>query len=681
MKTPDLLLGAALLFWGWQTGLLPFAIVLALVLEGARLVPWRWDLSRADFNRVSDLCTVVLLAMAVYLFSVARSAPRTSEAWRGITVIFEWLPLAFAPLLAAQSYSTADRVEISSFFWSLRKRAATQGPALLPSIDLTFPYFALCLLSASRANVRTVWFYVGLCGLSAWALGFTRSKRFSLLLCGGLFLAAALLGYGGQIALYRLQTALEATVLDWFFDLIQTDRDPYRTSTWLGSIGNLKLSDRIVLRVRPEAGARPPILLRDASYNLYNSPTWVATDSAFEAVQPEPDGATWKLEAGPAANRRVTISAYLKRGKGMLALPSGAFEIDRLTVVGLSRNRLGAVKVEEGPGLISYSVIAGSAASSDGPPSEIDLRLPAREAPVLARVAAELGLASRPPSGILEAVAAFFRDDFRYSTYLGERQLGSTPVGDFLKTSRAGHCEYFATATVLLLRAAGLPARYATGYSVREWSRLEQAYVVRARHAHSWALVYVDGAWRDFDTTPPAWADVEQANASRWSPVSDLWSWGAFLFSQWRWSEGGGLMRYVGWLLLPLIATLAWRSYGRKRLARAGTSEARAAAARPRPGGDSEFYAIERALGDLGLERHAWEPLAPWIDRITATGLVSADSLPEIVSLHCRYRFDPQGISAGEREALRSRAQSWLEHHRAASRGAPGATAAPGGHP
>src|SRR5439155_1389676 len=94
----------------------------------------------------------------------------------------------------------------------------------------------------------------------------------------------------------------------------------------------------------------------------------------------------------------------------------------------------------------------------------------------------------------------------------GRRQSRRRPaVEELPRRGHSGHCEYFATATVLLLRAAGVPARYATGYSVQEWSRLERRYVVRARHAHSWALVWADGAWRDLDTTPPLWADEEAA--------------------------------------------------------------------------------------------------------------------------------------------------------------------------
>ena len=74
--------------------------------------------------------------------------------------------------------------------------------------------------------------------------------------------------------------------------------------------------------------------------------------------------------------------------------------------------------------------------------------------------------------------------------------------------SRAGHCEYFATATVLLLREAGIPARYATGFSVQDFSRMENRSVVRERHAHAWVLAFVNGAWRDLDTTPSNWGEL-----------------------------------------------------------------------------------------------------------------------------------------------------------------------------
>src|SRR5262245_55418562 len=68
-KTPPLLLGAALLFWGWQTGLLIPAAIMAVVLEAARGIKLRWDFSNEDFTRIWGFCSVVLLAAAVYAFT------------------------------------------------------------------------------------------------------------------------------------------------------------------------------------------------------------------------------------------------------------------------------------------------------------------------------------------------------------------------------------------------------------------------------------------------------------------------------------------------------------------------------------------------------------------------------------------------------------------------------------
>src|SRR5204862_473640 len=83
-------------------------------------------------------------------------------------------------------------------------------------------------------------------------------------------------------------------------------------------------------------------LLRQASYNLYHAPAWLAVDAPFVRVQPEADGATWQLRRDHDLAGRVTMSAYLTRGRGMLALPNGAARLDELMVVGLSQNRLRA---------------------------------------------------------------------------------------------------------------------------------------------------------------------------------------------------------------------------------------------------------------------------------------------------------------------------------------------------
>jgi protein-glutamine gamma-glutamyltransferase len=654
VSPPPLLLGAALIFWGWQTGFLLVAIPLAVLIEAAGALRWRLDLSSTDFHRVTDLCTLLIFVTGVYLFSTTGTA-RTAGGPRAMTLLFQWLPPLLFPLMASQAYSVAGKIPLTAFFWGLRRQAARDPSAQPVPVDLGYLYFALCILSASAANQRTLAFYAGLCGLVGWALWSWRSRRFSPLWWAPLVLVAAGAGFGGHIVLHRLQQSLEQTAFEYIFSLVQRDMDPFRATTAIGHLGNLKFSDRTVLRIEPRDGLTVPFLLREATYDIYNSSTWLASGAGFTEIQPDADGETWKFATGRGPGERVTVSAYLNRGRGVLALPGGAFELDRLAVVSVRRNRLGAVKVEEGLGLITYTALFGPDGPLDGSPIDTDLRIPAQEAAVVAPLAAELGLTGVPPAEAVKRVEGFFRQDFRYSLWTRERPRHGTALGEFLQTSRAGHCEYFASATVLLLRAAGVPARYAVGFSVQEWSRLERRWIVRARHAHSWALAYVDGAWRDVDTTPSLWADAERDEASIFEPLRDLWSWGGFLFSRWRWSEGqSGVGDYAAWLLIPLILLLVWRLYSRRHVRR-GDGEIRASAAAPlHPGHDSEFYLIARRLDAEGRGRRPAEPATAWIDRI------QAPELRPIVALHYQYRFDPAGLDATERAALRESAEAWL---------------------
>ncbi len=53
-------MGATLLFWGYQTGFLPEAAVMALILESSRIIKVRWEFSDDEFGRVWTFCSVLL---------------------------------------------------------------------------------------------------------------------------------------------------------------------------------------------------------------------------------------------------------------------------------------------------------------------------------------------------------------------------------------------------------------------------------------------------------------------------------------------------------------------------------------------------------------------------------------------------------------------------------------------
>jgi transglutaminase-like putative cysteine protease len=654
--TPGLI-GAALLFWGWQTGFLAVAVAMAAVIEARAFVHVRWDLSRTDFNRVSDVSAVLLAVIAVYHVLGTDSA-------RAVLAILQWLPLTVFPLVVCQLYSSIARLDASIFFWSLRRRANERPDAPRVLVDLSYPFVALTLLSASAANVRSGVFFAGFAVLAAWGLWTVRPRRYPSAVWALVMAGAIALGWAGQVGIAEAQRALERMASAWFLDYLRRETDPYRSSTALGQVGELKLSPRIVLRVETPEGVRPPALMREAAYNVYNAPTWYAVDAPFRRVQPAGDGITWPLAPRPADAGPITVSASLPRGKGMLAVPNGSLQLDGLFVVELATNRMGAVRVEEGLGLVRYGV-RYAAGAWDDPPTRMDFAVPRHEASAVARVADQLALVGKSPTEAVQTVRGYFRSGFGYSRFLAGPPRGASALEDFFFRTRRGHCEYYATATVLLLRAAGVPARYAVGYAVHEWSGFERRYVVRANDAHAWAMVWIDGAWREVDTTPAEWVDVEREAVSSATPFGDLWSWASYLFARWRWSEREDrLTGSVGWLLVPLGAVLAWRLYSRRRVAM--RAKVTRAWSRGTPaGGDSDFYEVERALARLTFPRAPAEPLSEWITRVQAARLADVDTtrLPALLALHYRYRFDPAGLAAHDRAALSAEARAWLAEH------------------
>ena len=131
----------------------------------------------------------------------------------------------------------------------------------------------------------------------------------------------------------------------------------------------------------------------------------------------------------------------------------------------------------------------------------------------------------------LAAVARYFRENYRYE--LGKPIDSSLdPVVDFLENRTAGHCELFASATVMLLRSQGVPARYCTGLVAVEWNEAGGYWIARDRDAHAWVEAFdrASGRWVEVDPTPsvgvpqPAtldgassWTDWLRIQLRRWN--------------------------------------------------------------------------------------------------------------------------------------------------------------------
>ncbi len=693
LHTPPLLIGAALLVWGWQTGFFLPSLLLALVIEASRVVGLRWDLNERDFRRLWDFTVVLFLATAVYLFTAAGGAgtlaalvtnasPATqsqamSETAQAMLLLFRWTPMVLYLFVTAQAYSTTEFVPWRVFSPRLRRRATKQESVRIPrkdGLNTANRYLAVCLLASCIPVQPNEWFYPVLGLLIAWALWARRPQRYGLPLWVGLVSLGLVAGFFAQRGFYQVVLWANARSAAWLAQLINRNFDALECHTALGEIGRLKLSGKVVLRLEPKDGQAPPALLREASYQLFKFPDWAGAGKIrdFAPLIPGADATTWELAPQQTPQHAISLAQYLPARtedawRGLLALPQGIVRLERLTALIVTTNRLGVVRVDEGPGLVVYDAFYRQGTTLDAPPdADHDLTIPANELPALAQITNQLHLAGKSAPEILRAVSSFFLSQFHYSTWLPSTyraRANVTPLSNFLLRERAGHCEYFATAAVLLLREAGVPARYAVGYSVQEKSG--RKYIVRERHAHAWCLAWVDRAWRDFDVTPASWRSVEDARASWTEWLADAWSWLWFEFSRWRWGQAH-LRDYLVWIVPPILGALLLRlvlaSHWKRRRRQ---SESRETAAL-RPGSDSEYYQLEEMLARHGLLRQPNETPLDWLNRLKEDPALASlrETLRELVCLHYRYRFDPVGLAPAERAELKGRAQRCLVQFR-----------------
>ena len=101
-------------------------------------------------------------------------------------------------------------------------------------------------------------------------------------------------------------------------------------------------------------------------------------------------------------------------------------------------------------------------------------------------------------------VANYFQSEYLYSLDPTPVPRNRDPVEYFLATRHPAHCEYFASATAVLLRQVGVPTRYVTGYVMDELSDNEDYFLARNRDAHAWVEYYDDRSrsWRAVESTP-----------------------------------------------------------------------------------------------------------------------------------------------------------------------------------
>jgi transglutaminase-like putative cysteine protease len=274
--------------------------------------------------------------------------------------------------------------------------------------------------------------------------------------------------------------------------------------------------------------------------------------------------------------------------------------------------------------------------ASDTPDSSY-LQVFAPLAGFLDTVAMEMGLdtiAEYPgllkPVAYSDAIRSYFLNHFAYSLRVDESKVAAAKLGakaDPLRifwATRSGYCEYYATLSVLLLRRAGIQARYVTGFARPEVEPGRPYAIFRRNSSHAWVEMRNMGAWATFDPTPPifvvkmerpSWLDMKfewvRARSARIFHILRDGEWRLALNS---WQDavqnilsGAALYVVLGCIVLAVVAFRFVRAH-RRRGSKAGYAQSVQHWVKG-------LELAEKSLARIGLVRHPGETVGAFLAR------------------------------------------------------------------
>ncbi|MEO1270782.1 MAG: DUF3488 and transglutaminase-like domain-containing protein, partial [Myxococcota bacterium] len=328
----------------------------------------------------------------------------------------------------------------------------------------------------------------------------------------------------------------------------------------LGTHGTIKSDNTVVMRVQFPEGNRPAaaqMYWRGISFDNYDGKRWSQTLDQREILQPDRD---WTFHV-----RRITDQA-LKDDLTLQAIylePIGSdvmFALDKGLSVSLSQkekntpswmrsrtvsvNTMGDLRMKRKDTIGHLYSVRSYVPQLDPAKLTLErqgvlklLRNTVRE-PERAKIASALlqlpddldprikALAEQVTQGAttdherVVRIASHLRNNYTYTTNLPDPG-DKPPLSAFLFDHKSGHCEFYATAMVIMLRTLGIPARNVNGFYGGQWNEFDAYLAVRNADAHSWVEVPFGATgqtlggpyWMRFDPTP---ASANVSNNRSW---------------------------------------------------------------------------------------------------------------------------------------------------------------------
>jgi len=377
----------------------------------------------------------------------------------------------------------------------------------------------------------------------------------------------------------------------------------------LGELGRIRLDPTLVMRIETLEGVPPAPgsgYWRGLAFDRFDGSSWSITPSqrnpvagsaeggirlGHDAIAPnlvqsivrEPVEAGVLFSAGEVRELQGTVRRLERDASGGLYAAGQANQRVRYRV-GTRRRRFRDEVLRRDAVSLERHVRGRG---------ERHLQLP-ELSPAVAKLAREISSGRNNDADRVRSIEQYLLRNGRYTNLPPslDPQGEHSAIEAFLLGELAGHCEYFASSMVVLLRTLGIPARLVNGFAGGAENEIGGFLEITRSDAHTWVEVhYAEAGWVDYDPTP---ADLRARPAVRLSFSEQMRQLASALELWW-------FQRVVGFDRSDQIRALkrAWLAW---RAAREKHAEPAA------PPHDSNLPRSARP--DLGA---ALRPLLPWL--------------------------------------------------------------------
>lgn len=270
-------------------------------------------------------------------------------------------------------------------------------------------------------------------------------------------------------------------------------------------------------------------------------------------------------------------------------------------------------------------------------------------------------------AAIVDRALSWINADFAYT--LTTPLPGRHSVDEFLFEQRAGFCEHFSSAFVVLMRAAGIPSRVVIGYAGGYRNPFGDYWIVRRMDAHAWTEVWLPGrGWTRVDPTaavaPERIYDTLEDAApgvfAGFGGLRQVWNAGDWLRRGWndlvlgfdasrqqKLLQPFGIDRLDGSELIALFSVLAGLALG-------GMVWLIAHSERERDPLLRAWRRVGARYARHGLRREPHEPAQAWAERIAARRPQDGDAIRALAQRFAESRYAVAGNPGRERTLIRA---------------------------